>query len=129
MLVARSYLEIRMHRVCTRVGISILCLAASLSATIFSSVTGLIHDPEHRPVQGASVTLSAADSKWIQSQTSDDSGQFRFENVPVGRYTVRVEAGNFAPQEQSITVSSSSEVRLHFPMAIAAANESVEVKD
>jgi len=118
-----------MHRTCTRAGISILCLAASLSATIFSSVTGLIHDPEHRPVQGASVTLSAADSHWTQTQTSDDSGQFRFENVPVGRYTVRVEAANFVPQEQAIAVTSSSETRLHFPMAIAVTNESVEVKD
>jgi outer membrane receptor for ferrienterochelin and colicin len=118
-----------MHKVCARLGALILCLAASLSASIFSSVTGLIHDPEHRPVQGASVTLSAVDSRWTQTQTSDDSGQFRFENVPVGRYTVRVEAAYFVLQEQAITVTSSSEVRLHFPMVIAVTNESVEVKD
>ena len=118
-----------MHKVCAWLGVLSLCFAASLSATIFSSVTGLIHDPEHRPVQGASVTLSAIDSSWVQTQASDDSGQFRFQNVPVGHYRVRVEAANFVPQEQAITVTSSSEVRLHFPLAIAVTNESVEVKD
>ena len=111
------------------VGVVMLSVAASLSATIFSSVTGLIHDPEHRPVQGATVTLTAADSNWSQAQTSDDSGQFRFQNVPVGRYVVRVEAPSFATQQQPITVTSSSEVRLHFPMLIATSNESIEVKD
>src|SRR5690242_11512695 len=118
-----------MQKVWARVAVFVLCFAATLSATIFSSVAGLIHDPEHRPVQGASVTLAAVDSNWRQTQTSDNSGEFRFENVPIGRYTVRVEAANFVPQEQAITVTSSGETRLHFPMAIAVANESVEVKD
>ena len=35
-------------------------------ATIFGTVTGLIHDPQHRPVQGAQVTLRAASSDWTK---------------------------------------------------------------
>src|SRR6185312_8998752 len=42
----------------------LLLLAVCASASIFSSVTGLIHDPEHRPVQNARVTLSAQGSAW-----------------------------------------------------------------
>lgn len=118
-----------MHKICARVAVFVLYFVSTLNATIFSLVTGLIHDPEHRPLQGASVTLAAVDSNWTQTQTSDSSGEFRFENVPIGRYTVRVEAANFVPQEQAITVTSSGETRLHFPMVIAVANESVEVKD
>ncbi len=108
---------------------AILFLSASLSASIFSSISGLIHDPEHRPVQGAKVTLSAEDSTWSQTATSDDSGQFRFANVPLGNYTVSVEVQDFVSQIQKLTLTSSSEARLHFPLAIAAANASVEVKD
>jgi outer membrane receptor protein involved in Fe transport len=114
---------------CVRVGVLVLCVAASLSATIFSSVTGLIHDPEHRPVQGARVTLSANNSAFTQSTTSDDSGQFRFDNVSIGTYTVQVDAPGFLAQAQTLTVTSSSQSRLHFPLASAVANESVEVKD
>jgi len=40
-----------MPRTLARLG-GVLLLSASLSATIFSSITGLIHDPQHRPVQG-----------------------------------------------------------------------------
>lgn len=112
-----------------RAGLFVLCLAASLSATIFSSVDGLIHDPEHRPVQGAEVRLSANDSSFTQTITSDASGQFRFDHVPIGAYTVEVNAPGFLRQVQTLTVTSSSEARLHFPLSIAAANESVVVRD
>jgi outer membrane receptor protein involved in Fe transport len=109
---------------------AVFCLLAAcmLSATIFSSVTGLIHDPEHRPVAGALVTLSAENSNWKQTFTSDESGQFRFDNVSLGAYRVQVEAPGFVSQIQKLTLTSSSEARLHFPLAIAVSNESVEVK-
>jgi hypothetical protein len=118
-----------MRTSCLRVGMLVMCLAASLSATIFSSVAGLIHDPEHRPVQGAKVTLSANNSTFTLTTTSDDSGQFRFGNVPIGSYTTQVDAPGFVVQAQTLIVTSSSEARLHFPLAIAVANESVEVQD
>ena len=73
-------------------------LLSSLTAfaTIFGTVSGLIHDPQHRPVQGAQVTLHAANSAWTKSVTSNDSGEFRFDSVPLGEYTVTVELAGFA---------------------------------
>ncbi len=106
-----------------------LLLAASLNATIFSSITGLIHDPQHRPVQGAKVTVWANNSKWIQTTTSDTSAQFRFDNVPLGVYTVEVKSEGFAPQTQQFALASDSEARLHFPLTVAGSTESVHVTD
>lgn len=106
-----------------------LLLAASLSATIFSSITGLIHDPEHRPVQSAKVTVWANNSKWTETTTSDASGQFRFDNVPLGAYTVEVQSEGFAPQTQQFVLASGSEARLHFPLAVAGSTESIQVTD
>ena len=37
-------------------------------ATIFGSVRGVVHDPQHRPIPGAQVTLKAQNSDWTQSQ-------------------------------------------------------------
>ena len=102
-------------------GAVLLFLAASLNASILSSISGLIHDPEHRPVQGAKVTLAAENSSWSQTVTGDETGQFRFANIPLGAYTVTVDAPDFVPQVQKLTLTSSSEARLHFPLAIAAA--------
>jgi hypothetical protein len=108
-----------------------LLLVASLgvSATIFSSVTGLIHDPEHRPVQGAKVTIRAADADWIESTTSNGAGEFRFGNVPLGSYTIEVDAAGFADETQKLVLSSGAEARLHFPLSVAATQEAVEVRD
>jgi len=41
---------------------SLLLLAVTVSATIFGSVRGIIHDPQHRPVSGAMVMLRAKSS-------------------------------------------------------------------
>jgi outer membrane receptor protein involved in Fe transport len=105
----------------------LISLAAALSATIFGTVSGLIHDPQHRPVQGAQVTLRAASSAWAQSVASDSSGEFRFDAVPLGEYLVKIEVSGFAPQEQKLTLGSGRDARLHFSLAVAQANETVEV--
>src|SRR5579864_5720167 len=101
--------------------------AGQLSATIFSSVRGLIHDPQHRPVQGATVTIHDVHSDWSQTVSSNDNGEFDFAAVPVGQYTVTVAAPGFSEQMQKLTVNSGSVARLHFPLAVAKASETVNV--
>jgi len=99
------------------------------SAAIFGSVSGLIHDPQHRRVQGARVTLRAADSAWTKSVDSTDSGEFQFDAVPLGEYNVTVELQGFAPEQQKLVLSSCRDARLHFSLTVAQAKETVEVKD
>ena len=106
-----------------------LLVAATLSATIFGTVRGLIHDPQHRPVQGAQVTLRAVDSDFTRSITSDQSGEFRFDAIPLGEYTVAVEMTGFAPERQKITLTSGSDAKLHFSISLAAGAETVQVSD
>ncbi len=67
-----------------------LFLGTVAFATIFGSVRGVVHDPQHRPIQGAHVTLKAQNSDWTQSQDSSDNGEFEFTSVPIGNYTVTV---------------------------------------
>lgn len=113
----------------TALSVSFLFIAATLSANIFGSIRGLIHDPQHRPVQGAEVTLHAENSNWTKSMTSDDSGEFRFDTVPLGEYQVTVAVSGFAPQEQKLVLASGRDARLHFSLTVATAKEIVEVSD
>src|SRR5438876_6711010 len=92
----------------------LLLVAGSASASIFGSVQGLIHDPQHRPVQGAQVTIHSVSSEWRQTATSDDSGEFHFAAVPVGEYMVMVEGSGFASQQQNVTITSNRDVKLHY---------------
>ena len=111
------------------VAAGLLLSSVTALATIFSTVSGLIHDPQHRPVQGAQVTLRAANSDWTKSVTSDDAGEFHFDTVPLGEYTVKVEVAGFAAQEQKLALSSGRDARIHFSLTVAQAKETVEVKD
>ncbi len=106
-----------------------LLAAGALHAAIFGTVRGLIHDPQHRPVAGAQVTIRAQGSNWTKNVISDNQGEFAFDAVPVGYYVVSVDAAGFASQEQKIIVDTGREVRLHFPLDVASANESVQVTE
>ena len=107
----------------------LLLVAGSASATIFGSVSGLIHDPQHRPVQGAQATLRSTTSDWNKSGASDNSGEFHFDSVPLGNYRITVELAGFATQAQELTLSSGRDARLHFSLTIAQTKETVEVRD
>ena len=107
----------------------LLLLAATAGATIFGSVRGLIHDPAHRPVQGAQVVIRDNNSDWKQTVTSDEAGEFVFSAVALGNYTVAVETPGFQHEQQAIAVTSGSAIRLHFALSVSAKSETVEVTD
>jgi outer membrane receptor protein involved in Fe transport len=107
----------------------IVLLASSCFATIFGSVQGLIHDPQHRPVQGAAVMLKATNSNWTKSIISDDEGEFHFDAVPLGEYQVVVDVPGFEVQAQKLVLGSGRDTRLHFALNIAKNSQTVEVND
>ena len=45
----------------------VLVCAASASASIFGNVRGVVHDPQHRPIKGAVVTIKSVSSDWQQT--------------------------------------------------------------
>jgi TonB dependent receptor/Carboxypeptidase regulatory-like domain/TonB-dependent Receptor Plug Domain len=92
-------------------------------AEIFGTVHGIVHDPQHRPVQGATVDLKARNSEWMQRQKTNDNGEFDFSAVPLGEYTVTVTIANFQTTVQSLTVVSGTSSVLHFQLALASVSE------
>ena len=122
----------RLMRTLMKIGLifsSIFFCAVLLSATIFGRIQGLIHDPQHRPVAGAQVSVKAVASDWTEKITSDNTGEFRFEAVPLGEYMVTVEVPGFNPEQQKITLTSGRDAKLHFALTVTKANETVEVQD
>src|SRR5271156_4081874 len=98
-----------------------------LHAAIFGRIQGIVHDPQHRPVAGASVKLEAITSDWSQTTQTNESGEFSFATVPVGDYKITVAQAKFATAEQTLTVVSNAAPVLHFQLEIANLNQSAVV--
>jgi hypothetical protein len=107
----------------------LLGLAALISsrATVFSSLHGVIHDPQHFPVKGALVTLHAANSDFALKATTDAEGAFELNLVPIGTYTIHIEAKGFANVEDTLTIVSGTRPVLHFALTVAGAQTTVSV--
>ena len=112
-----------------RLFVTILMLSIAVSASVVNSVRGVIHDPQHRPVQGAMVMIKAKNSDWAATVNSDAGGNFTFSAVPLGEYTVTVAGVGFEQAQQDVTVISGSAPILHFALNVAGAKETVTVSD
>jgi hypothetical protein len=102
-------------------------MALVAQATIFGSVRGVVHDPLHRPLADAEVTLRSLTSDWTRTAASGDDGVFQFAAVPIGQYAVTVRRPGFADATQNVVVESGTEPVLHFPLQVATAQETVNV--
>jgi hypothetical protein len=60
-----------------------------------TAIRGSIKDQQSAVVAGASVTLTNPETNFTRTTTSNDSGQFAFEGLQPGVYTVEVEAKGF----------------------------------
>jgi hypothetical protein len=101
----------------------------SLGATIFGTVRGIVHDPSHRPVQSAHVTLRSLSSAWSRDSETDDDGGFVFSAVPAGQYEVTITREGFAAIADRVTVASGSAPLLHLQLTLESGRQSVVVSD
>ncbi|HEX4566461.1 MAG TPA: TonB-dependent receptor, partial [Vicinamibacterales bacterium] len=114
------------HRLGLLVGVCLLSAAPAFAA-IFSTVKGVVHDAQHRPVPGASITIKAQQSDWTKTTTSDADGSFQLTAVPVGTYVITVVLSGFTTIEQSITVVSAAATTLHFQLEVSSVSQNVTV--
>ncbi len=96
-------------------------------ANDYGAVRGVVHDPQHRPIQDAMVMLKAKSSDWAKSVTTGAAGEFQFNGVVLGEYSISVASKGFAQTSQDVIVISGSVPVVHFQLQVASANEKVAV--
>ncbi len=112
--------------------IAFLCIFVSLflsnaTAASTGTVSGIVHDPQHRPLVGAQVVLRDSSGVEMKTVPSDGNGEFKINDVPEGAYAVAVSASGFQPLQQQITVVADKTPVLHFQLDLATVTSSVEV--
>jgi carboxypeptidase family protein len=96
-------------------------------ANIYGAVRGIVHDPQHRPVQGAMVMLKAKSSDWAKTISTGASGEFEINAVPLGDYSISVASQGFAQTAQDVTVISGTVPVVHFQLQLATATAKITV--
>jgi len=86
----------------------LLMFVPLMRATIFGSIRGVVHDPQHRPIQDANVDLKAQRSDWVQHQQTNGDGEFEFSAVPLGEYTVTIKVFRDVTAEVKVRVEKES---------------------
>src|SRR5277367_5150737 len=108
---------------------ALFLLGSMVLGTVFGTVRGIVHDPQHRPLSDATVTLQAKQSAFTQTFQTDAEGQFHFDAVPLGTYAVTVSQAGFQTGQQNVSVLSGTAPILHFELRIEAQIQSVTVSD
>jgi len=104
-------------------------LAANLSAQgIYATLTGIVTDPSTAVVAKAKVTLTDAQSGSQRETQTNNDGYFTFASVPVGTYTIAVEAKGFVTYKAlGIALGGGEKRNLDVSLQVGSTSQAVEV--
>lgn len=108
--------------------ITLACFPLLAQGPTTGSISGTVTDPSGAVVPDAKVTITSPALISPQSLLSTASGTYRFPSVPVGVYTVAVEAVGFAPTEvKEINITAGFSATIDVPLGLAGQVQSVSV--
>jgi Carboxypeptidase regulatory-like domain/TonB dependent receptor len=118
-------------KVCASIVALGICLSTVLPAfgqSTFGSVRGIAQDASGAAIPDTKVVLHSADENTDRATNADSSGDFIFENVKAGHYTLRASRDGFADTVVSaISVEARQDLRLTVSLNIAALSTTVQV--
>ena len=86
-------------RRCTAVSLALLVLSLahplSLAQTFRGGINGTVDDVSGASIAGATVTATNVDTQVVSTSVSTSAGDFLFQDLPLGTYTVVVTANGF----------------------------------
>jgi hypothetical protein len=106
----------------------LLFASAALHASVFGTVRVIVHDPQHRAMNEAKVTLKGMTSDLSLTGSTDNLGVAQFTAVPIGEYEVVVNAAGFTEERQKITAISDRVQELHLALQVQGAHQTIEVQ-
>src|ERR1700761_2211907 len=91
-----------------------------------ASIIGTVVDATGAAINGATVTVTDVERGTVYTTKSKDGGIFTFARLPLGTYSVKVEAVGFETVIQSsLTLVLNQTARLDFKMTVGAVTNTV----
>jgi len=91
------------------------------------TLSGTVLDPSSAEVADAQIALLTSNGSVQAATTTDRVGYFFFDDLPHGKYRLRIHAAGFKDGLVDVTVSAKPLAPLHITLAISAVSEVVSV--
>lgn len=112
------------------------CLFCALAAgfvafgqDISGTIGGSVMDPSGAAVPNAKITITDSDrNQVVRTVKTESTGTYTAPFLPVGVYSIKVEASGFMVEERSrVVLNVSDDLKFNFTLKVGAASEIVEV--
>ncbi len=101
-----------------------------LSQLTSGNLTGTVYDPTGATVPAATVVAHNAATGVDATTNSRSGGEFRFENLPIGTYTITVTAPGFSKAEVgNVNIQLNQTITTNVKLAIGKASTTVQVSE
>jgi hypothetical protein len=127
-----------MHKIFTRtkgriaaLGLSVVLsfsFTYSAAQTFRGGISGTVTDASDSAVPNATVLATANDTGQIHTTASSGAGEYGFQDLPLGRYTISAKASGFQTLEvKAVPVNAGVIYALPIKLSISSINTTVEV--
>jgi len=92
-----------------------------------ADIIGRVMDSSGAVLPGVTVTVENLGTRETRVAPTNESGDFAFTLLPIGRYTVKIELSGFTPQTATLTLAAGDRSRLDVRLQVGAVAENVSV--
>jgi hypothetical protein len=93
-----------------------------------ANLTGLVTDPSGAAIQNARVEVSNAATGYTRKASTDSSGYYFFQNLPIGEYRLSVENQGFDSVRSQVRLDVGERARRDVALHLGAEQQTVEVQ-
>jgi hypothetical protein len=107
----------------------VLAMTQVMTAQTFrGGIAGTVQDSSGAAVPNAKISLTGTDTGFKREMNSTSSGDYSFQDLPLGAYSVEVSGAGFQPTKiDKINVRPGQVYSLDVKLGVASSNEQVEV--
>ncbi|WP_260703401.1 TonB-dependent receptor [Edaphobacter flagellatus] len=96
--------------------------------TFRGGIAGTVQDASGAAVPGARVLLTGTDTGFKREMATTSSGDYTFQDIPLGNYSIEVSSQGFATRRvEKIVVGAGQVYALDIKLSVASATEQVDV--
>ena len=116
---------------CSVLFVAFVLVSAAPGQEASGKISGTVLDPSGAGVPGVKITVTNTDrNQVVRSLTTDAVGIYAAPILPVGTYTLKVEAKGFKSEDRTgIVLNVNDELKINISLQLGATTDTVEVKE